>query len=114
MTIPRDILINTESKLSLYCDKKIPKAIRDKLTLDYKVKGNTIILFERRPHFIYKNKKIECSIAKIKYLPITREWKLYYMDRNLRWRKYWNYEPKKRISTIIKEIDEDPTCIFWG
>ena len=114
MTIPIKVSKDVETKLAAYCDNKVPKAIRDKLALSYKIERNSIILYEIRPHYQYKNRKMECHIAKIKFLPIKREWQLYYQDRNSKWHKYWNYAPKKRISTIIKEIDRDPTCIFWG
>lgn len=84
------------------------------MTLGFMVEGNSIILFKRRPHYLYKNKIVDSPIAKSRYLPVTREWQLYYMNRNLRWCKYWDDEPKKRFSTILNEIDRDPTGIFWG
>lgn len=114
MTIPNAILNNAEKILSSYCDKKIPLGIRDKLELVYSVTGNSIILYERRPHFLQNNKKHDSPVAKIKFINKWRNWELYYMNRNLRWCKYWDYVPKKRFSTILKEIDRDPTGIFWG
>jgi hypothetical protein len=114
MAIPTELIKKIEIELQKYCNNRIPLEMREKVILVYKIEGNSIILIEKRPHFKIKNRIIESLIAKIKYINKTKEWELYYPNRKLGWSKYWNFKNKKRFSTIINEIDKDPTCIFWG
>jgi hypothetical protein len=114
MVIPQSVVERIERKLTKYCEKKVPITIRNKVSLHYKIKGNSIFLYEKRPHYLLKDKILEEPVAKIKYLPNSKEWQLFYQDRNLRWHEYWDLGPEKAISKLIEEIDEDPTCIFWG
>jgi len=39
---------------------------------------------------------------------------LYWADRNERWHRYRDLDPSENVSTLLDEIDEDPTCIFFG
>ena len=54
------------------------------------------------------------AIAQIRYDNETGRWTLYCADRNDKWHEYMNIEPTKYIEEILKEINEDPTGIFWG
>ena len=31
-----------------------------------------------------------------------------------RWTMYFDLEASQSIETIITELSEDPTCVFWG
>jgi hypothetical protein len=39
---------------------------------------------------------------------------LYYADRNDRFQLYRECGPSVDIADLLEEIDDDPTCIFWG
>lgn len=54
------------------------------------------------------------EIARLRYTAIRREWTLYWRDCNARWHRYDRIEPCSEITTLLQEIDSDPTCIFWG
>jgi len=41
-------------------------------------------------------------------------WAFYYSDRNCRCPEYAELMPTKKIYELLKEIDRDPTRIFWG
>ncbi|MFF5322308.1 DUF3024 domain-containing protein [Janibacter hoylei] len=54
-------------------------------------------------------------LAQLRYLPDERRWTLHWADRNSRWHEY--HEGNVFIGSaaeLLTEIDEDPTCIFWG
>jgi hypothetical protein len=40
-------------------------------------------------------------------------WTLYYADRNSKWHRY-DIEPSADFDDLLREVDEDPTAIFWG
>ena len=53
-------------------------------------------------------------IARLRYTKASATWTLYWRDRNLRFHRYDRIEPSANVSTLIDEIDRDPTGIFWG
>ena len=54
------------------------------------------------------------NIAQLRYEPTSRQWILYWADRNSRWHRYDDLEPTSVVDDLINEIDRDPTCIFFG
>ncbi len=44
----------------------------------------------------------------------TRLWTLYARDRNDRRLEYPYIEPVRDLAPLLRELDSDPTCIFWG
>lgn len=53
-------------------------------------------------------------IAQLRSELSTRDWTLFWADRNDRWLRYRDLDPNPDVSTLIQEIDEDPRCVFWG
>lgn len=53
-------------------------------------------------------------IAQFRFDEETRVWALYCADRNTKWHEYYGLEPNKDLDALLKEVDADPTCIFWG
>jgi hypothetical protein len=39
---------------------------------------------------------------------------LHWADRNSRWHSYDEIRILSSLDRILQEIDDDPTCIFWG
>lgn len=114
MALPELIKRSVESKLSTYCDRKIPREIRDELQLTYKLRGNTATLIERRPHFRDRTIWTEVKVAQLRFDPDAKRWSLYCSDRNGRWHFYDDAPPSANLDDLIAELDRDPTCIFWG
>ena len=54
------------------------------------------------------------KIAQLRYDPPTLTWSLYWADRNSRWHRYDDLEATTNLDEVIAEIDNDPTCIFFG
>jgi hypothetical protein len=102
-------------KFDEYCKKRVPERAQDQVRLSYKFRGNSVTIFENRPPW---NKEIKewtsVPVAQIRYDEKTGKWTLYCADRNDKWHEYYDIEPTKEIDKLLKEIDEDPTGIFWG
>jgi hypothetical protein len=49
----------------------------------------------------------------MRFDPETNLWSLYWADRNSRWHRYDDLDPGP-VDELLREIAEDPTCIFWG
>jgi hypothetical protein len=52
-------------------------------------------------------------IAQLRFDPGSQTWSLFWADRNERWHRYDDLEPTVLISSLLEEIDDDPTGIFW-
>ena len=103
-----------EKKLGSYCKEKAVAHIRDELRLDFTFRGNTVTLFEERPAFGKPETWVENLIAQFRFNPLTKEWTLYWADRNSRWHLYDKVGPTMNFEVLLAEVDKDPTGIFRG
>ena len=103
-----------EIKLTPYCEKKIPTHLQDQIKIGFKFRGNSVTLFEERPAFRTPEAWVTTVVAQFRYDMDTSMWTLYCADRNSRWHEYDDLEPSKNLDDLIKEVEEDPICIFWG
>jgi hypothetical protein len=99
-----------------YCENKIPAQLRDKVRVEYDVRGRAITIYECRPpwHPNLGSDWTRQRVAQLRYDPDDHHWRLYCADRNSRWHYYDMVEPTPRLDELLAEIDEDPTGIFWG
>ena len=105
---------HVEAQLRRYCDRRIPMHIRDQVRLAFRIDGNAVDLFEERPAFNDPSRWIEIPVARFRYFSGLNEWRLFWRDRNGRWHTYDRVLPAERFQDLLAEVDEDPTCIFWG
>jgi hypothetical protein len=113
MPIPADQLENASRALSAFCER-VPEHVRHLVLHRFRVEGNAIILFEYRPSMRDPAVWQEEPVAKFRYLASRREWHLFWMDRHLKWRTYEWLEPKRTFAPLLREVQRDPTCLFWG
>lgn len=101
-------------KIRRFCAERVPKRVRDEVRLTVKVQGRRVSIHEERP--VFKGAPGEWTSMPIAQLRYEGDglWSLYYGDRNSKWQQYFDLEPHQPIATIINELDEDPTCVFWG
>jgi hypothetical protein len=86
------------------------------LGIEYKVHGNTITIYECRPPW---RKEIgpdwtRMRICTFEWDPTTRLWTLHARDRSDRRLEYPFIESAPDLAPLIRDLDSDPTCIFWG
>ena len=103
-----------EKKLGSYCKEKAPAHSKAELRLDFIFRGNTVTLFEERPSFDKPETWVQSVIAQFRFNPLTKEWTLYWADRNSRWHPYEKVEPSMNFEVLLTEVDKDPTGIFRG
>lgn len=116
MALPTEILDPAISLIATYCATKVPAEHHDKLRIEYKVRGNTITVYECRPPWREDfgpdwTRKRVCTFE---WDLGTRLWTLYARDRNDHRLEYPYTEPVHDLAPLLRELDSDPTCIFWG
>lgn len=101
--------------LEVFLDRVRPEEkLRDRLDIDYKIIGQTIIIHEIRPGYDNPKKKIEPKIARTIYVKSKRHWKVYWLRGNLKW---YRYEPRptvKDLKDFLELVIEDNYGCFWG
>jgi len=103
-----------ESKLSSYCEQRVPLHVRDRVKLAFKIRGNSVTLFEQRTAYREKTRWIDIPIAQFRFNTSRFLWTLYCMDRNSKWHEYLPAASTKDFDALLKEVEKDPTGIFWG
>lgn len=88
--------------------------MRDRVRLEYRIKGHDVILFETRPDWLAPDQWMECSIAKFKFVHSAGEWRLFWMPRDLKWHRYLELPASDGLAALVREVDEDPVCCFFG
>jgi hypothetical protein len=102
------------ARIRNYCDQRVPKHLRDEARVEASARGKNVTIYDCRPP--WRPELTEWSrvpVAQLRYNPDTHHWTLYWADRNSRWHLYDLIDPGT-IDELLNEIDDDPTCIFWG
>ena len=113
MALPKTTRRRVEKMLDAFCDAKVPPHTFERVRLVYRIRGNSVTLFEQRSFPFDANEWEECKVAQFRYDPKTRKWTLYCVDRNSRWQEHFETLSTRSFAALLKEVDEDPTGIFW-
>jgi hypothetical protein len=100
MAIPELEHARVSRALRRYCEK-VPIQIRDKLSKDFRFVRSDIELFERRPHFMERDRYTENVVAKFRYNAKRGSWTLYWRGQNLRWHAYEGFEDRRDFLELL-------------
>jgi len=71
-----------ETKLTEYCERKIPRDVRDQVRLTFKIMRDKVTLIETRLFFRDPFIWTDNPVAQFRLNKDTQQWTLYCMDRN--------------------------------
>jgi len=95
--------------------RRPPPHIRPELDLGYRVKGQSIEIFEIRPAWKGEpGETMENSVAKTTYIKSRGIWKIFWKRADLKWH---SYEPDAEVSSLeefFDVLDRDEYCCFFG
>jgi len=114
MALPELTKQRVEKVLGEYCAKKVPAELSGQVRMGYRIRGNNVTLYEEKPHFLKPDTWVDIVVAQFRYDAKEKDWTLYCADRNSRWHEYFDLEPDHDFKVLLKEVDEDPTGIFFG
>jgi Protein of unknown function (DUF3024) len=103
-----------ETRLTDYCEHRIPIDVRDQPKLTYKIEGYKVTLVETRPYHRDSAVWTEIPIAQFRFDRNTQKWSLFSLDRNDTWHLYDLIKPSMNFDDLLKAIDNDKTGAFWG
>lgn len=113
-SLPELVRKGVERDVGRYCEGRVPPHIRDKIRIEYEIRGNSVTIIECRPPWRedYGPEWSRLTVAQLRYE--NEKWALYWSDRNSKWHRYLDLGPTPDLSSVLREIDDDPTAIFWG
>jgi hypothetical protein len=99
-----------------YCEQRVPPHAIDQVRVEAIVDANTITIVERRPPWRpdFGPEWTTGPVARLRYVHKYRLWTLLWRDRNERWHRHDRVEPTADVTVLLGEIEQDPTCLFWG
>jgi len=100
--------------LTPLCQSPALARVADQLRHGYRTRGNEVELFASRPAFRPPHAWQDDPIAKFKYVGTRRVWQLYCQMSDLKWHRYEPRFESTDLSTLVREVTQDPTGIFWG
>lgn len=103
-----------EGQVGALCKRRSPPHLREELSLQYRISGHEIEVFERRPDWRGSGPPTESPVAKLRFLRSTGEWRLYWMRADLKWHGYEPLPASFDLEELVREIDEDPNACFFG
>lgn len=102
------------ARIRIFCEAETPAEFRDEMGVEADVRGRSVTILECRPPWMPELvDRTRQPLAQLRFDPETNLWSLYWADRNSRWHRYDDLDPGP-VDGLLKEIAEDPTCIFWG
>ncbi|HAL55686.1 MAG TPA: hypothetical protein DCP63_04220 [Bacteroidetes bacterium] len=114
MPLPKHVRDYVERTMTVdYCANRVSERVRDRLRVGFQTRGNSVTPFEERPQFQNPSHWIKVVIAQFRYNYANGQWSLSCADRNSRWHDY-EFNAARDIRTLLREVDADPTGIFWG
>ncbi|MBE9479380.1 MAG: DUF3024 domain-containing protein [Chloroflexi bacterium] len=104
-----------ETLVSAFVEKRRPpEHIRPQLDIGFRIKGQSVEIFEFRPAFINPDVKMESPVAKATYVRTQRVWKVYWQKRDLKWHSYPLESEVRDFEKFLELVDDDELCCFWG
>lgn len=88
--------------------------IRSQLDIGWRLTGQSLVIFERRPAWDNPTEIRERSFVKTTFVRTTGLWKLFWMRQDLRWHGYEPAMHHRTLDAVIAEIESDPYSCFGG
>jgi hypothetical protein len=114
MPLPEVTIKLIKEKLSKYCMSRFWEHASERANLSIQIKGAEVILIKTRPDSQDRIKWTDYPVAKFRFDNEKNQWLLYSFDKNNRWLLYDLIQPSTDFDDLLKELDRDPTGIFWG
>jgi hypothetical protein len=94
--------------------RRPPPHVRDKVDLAYRIKDQSVEIYELRAQWKDADKKLEAPIAKATYNKSSRHWKVSWQRADLKWHGYTPHLVVTSIEDFLDVVDKDEHGCFFG
>jgi hypothetical protein len=104
-----------ETKMGEFISKhRPPPDMRKNVDLSFRLKDQSIVIFEIRPLRNNPSKTIEEQIAKATYVKSKKVWRIYWQRADLKWHRYDPDPEVKTLDEFLEVVENDEFACFWG
>jgi len=91
-----------------------PEKLRAKLDIAYRIKGQSVIIYELRPIWDDSSEIIEGSVAKATYVRRESRWRIYWRRADMKWHYYYPQAEALFFEEFLALVEDDAEACFWG
>jgi Protein of unknown function (DUF3024) len=95
-------------------ERRPPPHIRAQVDLAFRISGQSIEIFEVRPHWRNKGKMLEHAVAKATYNKSKLVWKVFWQRADLKWHSYQPSPEVASVEEFLGLVRNDDHCCFFG
>jgi hypothetical protein len=104
-----------ERALEKFLDVKRPPAhVQNQLDFGYRIKNQSVELFEIRPEWRNPEKEMEQPFAKATFSKKEKLWKIYWQRQDLKWHSYQPAPSVQCFEEFLIIVSEDANACFFG
>lgn len=97
------------------CRNRTRPEYRSELEFVYEIEGHSVSIYEVRPDWRDPSKKTKMGVARFRYTRTRREWRLYWMRRDLKWHLYDpDVSISKQLEPLVDVVANDRSGAFFG
>ena len=111
---PFDQHATTETMAIWLRKRRPPLAIRDGLDIGWRLKAQSLVIFEIRPDWQNQLEKYERPIAKTTFNQRSGLWKIFWQRRDSKWHGYPPHLHVPSVKAFLQVVDADAMGCFWG
>jgi Protein of unknown function (DUF3024) len=94
--------------------RRPPPHLRVQTDLAFRVRGQSVEIFELRADWHDASTMREYPLAKATYIKIHKSWKVFCMRSDLKWHLYRGASEVASLEEFLDLLDEDPNACFFG
>ncbi len=107
-----NVLLESEVEtVRRWAEAKTEPKFSDRSRVEVEVGPRSLTVFECT---VIGDNWLRVSVARLGWSGTTKLWTLYRFDSNSKAHRYEFLEPRRRVTDLLDEIDDDPAFIFWG
>ena len=115
MTLSEFDIKRCEKLVAEFVDRRRPPArVRNTVDLSFRIKRQSVEIFEIRSHWRVNGKLIEHPIAKATYNKLNRCWKIFWLRADLKWHRYEPCPEVDSFEDFLLIVGEDDHGCFFG
>ncbi len=94
--------------------RRPPPNIRHELDLSYRLKDQSVEIFEIRPAWNNPYETLEIRVAKATFVRTRAVWRVFWQRADLKWHRYDPMPEVERLEDFVALVDRDRHACFFG
>jgi hypothetical protein len=115
MTLSEPEIKRWETLIAEFLERRRPPPrLRKDVDLSFRIKRQSVEIFEIRSHWTGKGKPTEHRIAKAMFMKCKQNWKVLREGPDLKWRSYEPHPEAQTVEEFLAIIQNDDHDCFFG